>query len=115
LANLVSLRKPFGSEAISANTPAMSLEEGKAEAQRTGSAVYFRIRGTVVMMKHDENQSLYYLACPAEGCGKKVTQSGDGWLCERCNQTYPVMNPRYILSLVISDYSGRYVLAPVLF
>lgn len=86
----------------------MSLEEGKAECQRVGAPVFFKIRGTIVMMKHDENQALYYLACPAENCSKKVSQRDDGtWFCERCNQAYPVMQPRYILSLVISDYSGK--------
>lgn len=87
----------------------MSLEEGKAEATRTGAPVYFKTRGTIVMMKHDENQPLYYLACPTENCKKKVTQMDDGsWHCERCQKSFPTMEPLYVLSLVVSDHSGRY-------
>lgn len=112
LSQLTPLRRAFngGDSGVSMNTPSMSLEEGKIAAMQAGAPVYFRVRGTLVMMKHDENQPLYYFACPGESCGKKVSPRDDGtWFCERCNHAYPVMQPRYILSLVVSDYSGRYI------
>lgn len=36
-----------------------------------------------------------------------MTQNPDGlWECLKCQQLYPTMVPRYILSMVVADHSG---------
>eukprot|EP01126_Amoeba_proteus_P050374 TRINITY_DN5945_c0_g1_i2.p1 TRINITY_DN5945_c0_g1~~TRINITY_DN5945_c0_g1_i2.p1 ORF type:complete len:167 (+),score=36.72 TRINITY_DN5945_c0_g1_i2:1039-1539(+) len=60
---------------------------------------------------NSENQMLYYISCPNEGCKfKKVLQRDDGtWFCERCNQVYSSeegLVPRYVLTLNVADFSA---------
>lgn len=52
---------------------------------------YISIRATVLFVKKD---NISYPACPGEGCQKKVTDTGDGWRCEKCDRSYPAPNHR---------------------
>jgi replication factor A1 len=54
---------------------------------------YVSIRATVLFVKKD---NISYPACPGEGCQKKVTDTGDGWRCEKCDRTYPAPNHRCV-------------------
>ncbi|CAM9891896.1 unnamed protein product [Phaeothamnion confervicola] len=69
---------------------------------------YLSVKATVTFIKHDqESGGPWYTACPQEGCNKKVTASmDDNWHCEKCNQTYPNCNRRYILKMTLTDDSG---------
>ncbi len=62
------------------------------------------MRSTISYIKKD---NISYPACPSEGCNKKVLESGTGWRCEKCDRSYPEPDHRYILSLMVSDYSGQ--------
>uniref|UniRef100_A0A6B2L3J5 Replication protein A subunit n=1 Tax=Arcella intermedia TaxID=1963864 RepID=A0A6B2L3J5_9EUKA len=86
-------------------SPWKNIKQGKEEAVGQEKAVFFRTLATIMFIKHDENAPLYYLACPVEGCNKKVTENGQNWDCTKCGKTYPNYNARYVLSLRISDSS----------
>jgi len=45
----------------------------------------FTARATIITIKQD---NIAYPACKSERCNKKVTESGNGWYCEKCNQTW---------------------------
>jgi len=69
------------------------------------NADYFSIKATIVYIKQD---NVSYPACLNEGCNKKVTDMGDGtWRCERCNQSHPRPEYRYIMSLNVNDHTGQ--------
>ncbi|KAH8821109.1 replication factor-a protein 1 [Xylogone sp. PMI_703] len=66
---------------------------------------YFSVKATVLYIKQD---NVAYPACINEGCNKKVTDMGDGtWRCERCDQTHPRPEYRYIMSINASDHTGQ--------
>ncbi|KAJ7286262.1 hypothetical protein C8J57DRAFT_660775 [Mycena rebaudengoi] len=65
---------------------------------------YFSTRATVVFMKPD---SLWYPACQTPDCNKKVTEIGDKWRCEKCDQSFPEPKYRYIVSMACSDWSDQ--------
>lgn len=46
---------------------------------------FFSARATITFIK---SENLWYPACPTEKCNKKVSQDGDEWRCEKCNQTF---------------------------
>lgn len=70
-----------------------------------GGAENFCSRATIMHVKSD---NVSYPACPKEGCNKKVTEmGGQGWRCEKCDQTYPKPEYRYILSMAVADWSGQ--------
>jgi len=46
---------------------------------------FFSVRATVM---HIKNDNILYPACPTAGCNKKVTETGDGWRCEKCDRSY---------------------------
>lgn len=55
------------------------------------SFAYYSTRATVTHLKFD---NLWYPACPADRCNKKVNmEATDQWRCEKCNATYPA--PEY--------------------
>ncbi len=60
--------------------------------------------GSVVFLNADKaSGSMYYPACPQEGCNKKVVENGDGtWRCEACNQSGGCKR-RFILRLKVAD------------
>ena len=57
--------------------------------------------GCVVHIPPDS--SLYYNACPEEGCNKKVVQDGGAWLCEASGRRFPECKRRYILRFKAAD------------
>jgi len=59
------------------------------------------LHGCVVHIQPDS--SLYYCACPEEGCNKKVVQDGGGWLCEATGHRFPECKRRYILRFKAAD------------
>lgn len=66
---------------------------------------YFSTKATIVYIKQD---NVSYPACLNEGCNKKVTDMGDGtWRCEKCDQTHPRPEYRYIMSLNVNDHTGQ--------
>ncbi|KAJ3149871.1 Replication factor A protein 1 [Geranomyces michiganensis] len=65
---------------------------------------YFKIRGTVMFVRSENNIS--YPACPSATCNKKVTDTTNGWRCEKCDKTYPAPQHRYLMSFSIADFTG---------
>ncbi|KAN0064628.1 Replication factor A protein 1 [Thecaphora frezii] len=66
---------------------------------------YFNVRATIVYVKQD---NLWYTACPADSCNKKVNQEHDGlWRCEKCDKSYEAPQYRYLLSTNVADMSGQ--------
>lgn len=82
---------------------------------------FFSVRATVM---HIKSESIAYPACPTQGCSKKVTDTGSGWLCEKCEKTFegpeyrygltfdahlrlPTHLARYIMSMAVADWSGQ--------
>eukprot|EP00743_Colponemidia_sp_Colp-15_P012089 GILK01013646.1.p1 GENE.GILK01013646.1~~GILK01013646.1.p1 ORF type:complete len:644 (+),score=126.93 GILK01013646.1:77-2008(+) len=68
--------------------------------------VWFTTKVTVTYIKHDADRPIWYMACPTEGCNKKVMEQSDGWHCESCQKSYPDAEPRYILSISANDATG---------
>ncbi len=60
----------------------------------------------VTVAKIQDEQSMYYCACP-ENNRKVIEGPGGGWLCEYDGQTYASMVRRYVLSALIKDHTGR--------
>lgn len=51
---------------------------------------------------------LVYLACPTDGCGKKLVEEGPGvYRCERCVKSVTEPDPRFSFSLQIGDETGQ--------
>eukprot|EP00752_Nemacystus_decipiens_P010206 g9095.t2 len=67
------------------------------------------VKATISFIKLDpEKEGPWYTACPNDGCNKKVTEGMEaGWHCEKCNQTFPECNRRFILNMTISDQTGK--------
>ncbi|KAG9315620.1 hypothetical protein JVU11DRAFT_3262 [Chiua virens] len=83
-------------------------------------AEYFSARATVM---HIRQESIAYPGCPT--CGKKVTDLGDGWRCEKCEKTLErpehryamhvricaiemlIHLARYTMSMAVSDWSAQ--------
>lgn len=66
---------------------------------------YFAMRATVMHIKTD---NIVYPACPTAQCNKKVTETHDGWRCEKCDRSYEMpeyrsvqLAPRLFIYLVI--------------
>jgi replication factor A1 len=72
---------------------------GQAKTEQLGygeKTDYFTTQGTIAFLKQE---SFDYPACAnPEGCNKKVNDNGDGWLCEKCDRTWPAPIYRYIAS-----------------
>jgi len=89
--------------------PIMSVAEARELLEKdVNRIVYFQTIGTVVNLKHDQLAPLYYNACCNPECLKKVVYEAktNMWICEKCNQSHAKPNIRYILSIIIADYSG---------
>ncbi|KAI8998395.1 replication protein A 70 kDa DNA-binding subunit [Gaertneriomyces semiglobifer] len=65
---------------------------------------YFAIRATIMFIR---TENVWYPACPADKCNKKVTDVGNGWRCEKCDKTWPSPSYRYILSFNVADHTGQ--------
>lgn len=64
---------------------------------------YITVKGTISFIKHDTG--VYYQACPK--CQKKVVADvAQNYTCEKCQNSYPNCENRYILSVVMLDHTG---------
>lgn len=62
-----------------------SLNEIKDSEMGMGDkADFFSCQGTVV---HIREQNLLYPGCPSNNCNKKMSMSGDNWVCDKCGTT----------------------------
>ncbi len=60
-------------------------------------ADYFSTKGTILFTKKD---NALYMACPGDGCNKKVIDQNDGtYRCEKCSKAYPNFKWRMILNV----------------
>jgi len=89
--------------------PSMSIAEAReCLLKDENKSVFFRTVGTVFSIKHDSAAPLYYNACVNSDCLKKVVydQVTNLWTCDKCNQSHAKPNVRYILSVIVADFSG---------
>lgn len=64
---------------------------------------YFSTISSVSFVRSD-NGNISYMACPSEGCNKKVIEEGPNqYRCEKCQKVYDRCDHRYIMSVQISD------------
>ncbi|KAI5858167.1 replication factor-a protein [Durotheca rogersii] len=80
------------------------ISQVKDEGLGMENADYFNLKATVVYIRQE---NFAYPACSSEGCNKKVTDTGDGWLCEKCEITHPRPQYRYIMSVNVNDHTGQ--------
>ncbi|EFJ37129.1 hypothetical protein SELMODRAFT_77809, partial [Selaginella moellendorffii] len=68
----------------------------------------YRVIATMKEMKTDE---FYYNACinvvNAQQCGRKTTQTANGWFCSYCNIEFANMEFKYALKMCIKDSSSH--------
>ncbi|KAL3688110.1 hypothetical protein R1sor_014419 [Riccia sorocarpa] len=69
---------------------------------------WIAVRATISFIKTD---TFCYTACPImiseKQCQKKVTNNGDGtYRCDRCDQSVPEPDYRYLLQMQIQDHTG---------
>ncbi|KAG5365426.1 Replication factor A protein 1 [Yarrowia sp. C11] len=64
---------------------------------------YYTLQAWVV---HIRTNNFAYPACQTPDCNKKVIESGEEWLCEKCNKTMDKPLYRYILSINVGDATG---------
>jgi len=81
-----------------------TIEDVKQDLDLPEKAQMFSCRGTVLHIKGDNPA---YPACPNQSCKKKVTLLGEGWHCEKCEQTWEKPEYRYIISMAVSDHTGQ--------
>jgi len=73
-----------------------------------GETEYLAVKGTVTLLQTNGNNDPWYTAAPEEGVLFKVTETTEGqWFCERNGKTYDTCKRRFVLSLVLTDYSGN--------
>ncbi|KAJ6525476.1 hypothetical protein DFH09DRAFT_1188504 [Mycena vulgaris] len=65
---------------------------------------YFSTRATILFVK---SEPMWYPACQKPDCNKKVIEQGAGWLCEKCNTSWPKPQYRYIMSMACADWSDQ--------
>lgn len=56
-----------------------------AQLGMSDKADFFSMRATVMHIKTD---NIVYPACPTPQCNKKVTETHDGWRCEKCDRSH---------------------------
>jgi len=67
-------------------------------------ADFFSLRATVMHLKAD---NILYPACPTPQCNKKVTETHEGWRCEKCDRCHEKPEYRYIIQMAVSDHTGQ--------
>jgi replication factor A1 len=50
---------------------------------------------------------MFYPACAADNCNKKVIARENDWFCESCNRSFPNPRYRYTLSANVADHTGQ--------
>ncbi|XP_077244745.1 replication protein A 70 kDa DNA-binding subunit A-like [Tasmannia lanceolata] len=108
--------KNTAAHSISRDTSSM----GRTDVRKTVSQIkdeglgrsekpdWITVKATISFIKVE---NFCYTACPLmvgdRQCNKKVNNNGDGtWLCERCDQSFPECDYRYLLNLQIQDHTG---------
>lgn len=78
--------------------------EGLGRAEKPD---WVTVRAFITFIKSD---NFCYTACPLmigdRQCNKKVTQAGNRWQCDRCNQEFDECDYRYLLQAQIQDQTG---------
>ena len=66
---------------------------------------YFSLRASIMHIKAD---NILYPACPTPQCNKKVTETHEGWRCEKCDRCHEKPEyrsvrhaPRFAIDLVM--------------
>ncbi|KAI9446599.1 replication factor-a protein [Lactarius indigo] len=90
------------SGAINRNEMRTIFDVKEAQLGMSDKADFFSTRATIMHIKTD---NLVYPACPT--CNKKVTESHDGWRCEKCDRSYEKPEYRYIISMAVGDHTGQ--------
>ena len=68
---------------------------------------YFNTVASVSYIKSDNGGTISYMACPTEGCNKKVIEEGPNqYRCEKCQKVFDRCDHRYIMTVQISDATG---------
>ncbi|KAH9071043.1 replication factor-a protein [Lactarius deliciosus] len=75
-----------------------------AQLGMSDKADFFSMRATIM---HIKTNNLVYPACPTSQCSKKMTESHDGWRCEKCGSSYEKPEYRYIVSMAVGDHTGQ--------
>lgn len=105
-AAVTNLSTRTGSGGASFDTPWMTFRE-VAETQNMGTdpkGDYFQLFGTVSLINCDR---MTYMACPKEGCNKKITDLNNGmYKCEKCDEEFPRFKYRLVPSVNIADATG---------
>ncbi|XP_074571966.1 replication protein A 70 kDa DNA-binding subunit A-like [Curcuma longa] len=86
-------------------TVAQIKDEGLGRSEKPD---WITVKSTVTFIKVD---NFCYTACPLlvgdRPCNKKVNNNGDGtWHCDRCDQSFPECDYRYLLQFQIQDHTG---------
>ncbi|KAJ0031519.1 hypothetical protein Pint_13467 [Pistacia integerrima] len=85
-------------------TVAQIKDEGLGRSEKPD---WITVRAFITFIKSD---TFCYTACPLmigdRQCNKKVTQSGNRWECNRCNQEFEECDYRYLLQAQIQDETG---------
>jgi len=78
--------------------------QGLTNLGQNGQADFTEVEGTLTFF---QEQNLWYHARPGEGSKKKVRQNADGtWHCEATNEDFTTKETRYMMRVVVSDYTG---------
>lgn len=79
-----------------------SLDQIQSENLGMGDkADYFSSKATILYSRKDNSM---YMACPGEGCNKKVIDQNDGtYRCEKCAKSYDEFKWRIIMSVNLAD------------
>ncbi|XP_006854186.2 replication protein A 70 kDa DNA-binding subunit A [Amborella trichopoda] len=93
------------SRADSRKTVAQIKDEGLGRSEKPD---WITVKAIISFIKVD---NFCYTACPLmvgdRQCNKKVNNNGDGtWHCDRCEQTFPECDYRYLLQAQIQDHTG---------
>jgi replication factor A1 len=78
-------------------------------------ADFFSLRATIMHIKAD---NISYPACPTPQCNKKVTETHEGWRCEKCDRCHEKpeyrsvrSTPHHFIDLVIlREFACRYII-----
>jgi replication factor A1 len=109
-----------GKDAVTENITKKNIGSGGVDPRKTfqqlkvedlgirgDKAFYFLSRCTPIFFRHDNDKPPWYSACPTPNCNRKVSQdAAKMWRCEKCDKSFAVPSPRYILSVHAVDTTG---------
>jgi len=87
-----------------------TLEEMVKKAEGTGKTAFQTVLGTITWTKHDDKATLFYKGIPGGIPGKVIEKDGGGtkrWFSNKTSQYYDDYEPRFIVSVAVSDATGR--------